>query len=287
MCAAREGGWAERLLWTIIGRTRTGLMRYTDDTHMTLAVARHLVNHETLDQDELALSFAENMEWSRGYGPSTVFVLKKIRKGLHWKKASTLKYPEGSFGNGAAMRIAPAALLYHNRPSELQDVTARLSEITHPNTMAIFGAHLIARSIICGLNGTLPANAVDEMILICKMDGYLKKLVIIREKLDSNTMPDPAEFRRLLGTGMAAVDSCPAALLIGFYYRTRPFVDLIRYVNRCKGDTDTIGAMAGAIWGAYNGFEAIPSELVQSLEDNEKIQVLSEALFKKSMEYKG
>jgi poly(ADP-ribose) glycohydrolase ARH3 len=119
------------------------------------------------------------------------------------------------------------------------------------------------------------------------MDGYLKKLVIIREKLDSNTMPDPAELRRLLGTGMAAVDSCPAALLIGFYYRTRPFLDLIRYVNRCKGDTDTIGAMAGAIWGAYNGFEAIPSELVQSLEDNEKIQILSEELFKKSMEYKG
>lgn len=40
------------------------------------------------------------------------------------------------------------------------------------------------------------------------------------------------------------------------------------------GDTDTIGAMAGAIWGAYNGFNAVPSDLLHSTEGVEEMNAL-------------
>ena len=38
----------------------------------------------------------------------------------------------------------------------------------------------------------------------------------------------------------------------------------------CGGDTDTIGAMAGAIAGAYYGFGQIPSEWLDPLENGPK-----------------
>ena len=40
--AGHEGGFVERLLWRIIGRTRRGERRWTDDTQMSLDVAESL-----------------------------------------------------------------------------------------------------------------------------------------------------------------------------------------------------------------------------------------------------
>ena len=53
------------------------------------------------------------------------------------------------------------------------------------------------------------------------------------------------------------------------------FSDLISYVVELGGDTDTIGAMAGGIFGAHRGRAALPAELLDRLEDAESIARLA------------
>ena len=65
--AKSEGGAAERMAWRMLGRTRTGRLRWTDDTQMTLDLAESLLAHGTLDPDDLARRFAQSYRWSRGY----------------------------------------------------------------------------------------------------------------------------------------------------------------------------------------------------------------------------
>jgi len=53
-----EGGPVERLVWRVIGKTRQGAMRWTDDTQMSLDLAESLISHEGLEVEELARRFA-------------------------------------------------------------------------------------------------------------------------------------------------------------------------------------------------------------------------------------
>jgi poly(ADP-ribose) glycohydrolase ARH3 len=282
LCAAREGGLPEMFLWKIIGKTKNGLHRYTDDTQMTIDLAAHLVNNGSINQDVLALDFARSYKWSRGYGPSTAFVLNKIRAGADWQTASTSKYSSGSFGNGAAMRIPAVALFFHNRQQELSEAIERSSSITHPNSLAITGAALIAQAVIHGLYDREPASAIRSMIAACKSEDFLIPMTVVRECLLAGNIPNPVSLRRILGTGTSAIDSCPASILIGMYFRTHPIRNLLGYVNKCKGDTDTIGAMSGSIWGAYNGIEHIPTKEIESIEGHSVLLDLAASLYEKA-----
>ena len=110
--APHEGGPLERLLWRLIGRSPAGELRWTDDTQMTIDVAEVLLAHGSLEPELLAARFASSYTWSRGYGPGTARVLKRIRSGQHWADASRAVHPAGSFGNGAVMRAPALALFY-------------------------------------------------------------------------------------------------------------------------------------------------------------------------------
>ena len=77
---------------------------------MALDLAESLLEENGVSPEALASRFAASYRWSRGYGPGTAQVLKRIRRGEAWESASRAIYPEGSFGNGAAMRSPVLAL---------------------------------------------------------------------------------------------------------------------------------------------------------------------------------
>lgn len=112
--APLEGGPLERMLWRVIGKTSEGRARWTDDTQMSLDLAESLIARRTLDPDDVARRFATSYRWSRGYGPGAARILKRIRNGTDWRLANTAVYPEGSFGNGAAMRAPVVGLFCAN-----------------------------------------------------------------------------------------------------------------------------------------------------------------------------
>lgn len=277
LCADREGGLLERLLWKVLGRTRKGLRRYTDDTQMTLDLAAHLVQEGCIRQDVLAAEFARSYRWSRGYGPGTAVVLKQIKSGTDWRTAATARYSSGSFGNGAAMRIAPVALLYHAQQEERTAAVVQASVLTHPNPAAVGGAQLIAEAIVYGLHETEPVATAHALAASVPAE-YAKKMQLVVELLATGKLPEPIELRQRLGTGSAAVNSCPAAVLLGLHFSNQPFAEFIAYVRRCSGDTDTVGAMAGAIWGAYHGSSNIPEQLIFSVEGSQLLLNLANLL---------
>ncbi|GDY77998.1 hypothetical protein SAV31267_074830 [Streptomyces avermitilis] len=80
---------------------------WTDDTEMACSIAR-VPRTAGFDQDALARSFAEHHDFDRGYGPSMNRLLRLVRQGEPWRDlAAGLFEGQGSWGNGAAMRVAP------------------------------------------------------------------------------------------------------------------------------------------------------------------------------------
>jgi len=87
--------------------------------------------------------------------------------------------------------------------------------------------------------------------------------------------------RKELGNGIAAIDSCITAIYIAIRFINHPFLDMLDFIQKCSGDTDTIAAMAGSIWGAYNGSTNLRQE-ASNLESRDEILQLSIRLYQAS-----
>jgi ADP-ribosylglycohydrolase len=92
----------------------------------------------------------------------------------------------------------------------------------------------------------------------------------------------PKQVAQELGNGIRAQDSCVTACYIGLAFRESPFVDLLTYTREVGGDTDTIGAMAGAIWGAARGYQHLPEELLNKLEQRQFLEELAQRFAEQS-----
>src|SRR5262249_17076110 len=81
---------------------------FTDNTMMALSITSVLLQRQCIEQDILAQSFAEYYDPDRGYGPAMHRLLIQIREGEDWKDIASNQFcGQGSYGNGAAMRVAP------------------------------------------------------------------------------------------------------------------------------------------------------------------------------------
>jgi len=144
--ARYEGGLFGQALWWALGVGKGDLLRWSDDTEMALGLAKSLIEHRGVDLDHLARTWAENADWKRGYGPGARKLLARIRDGENWRVANRAIFPDGSFGNGAAMRAAPLGLFFHDNATELVRAAESSSSITHAHPLGIEGGVLIARA---------------------------------------------------------------------------------------------------------------------------------------------
>ena len=90
--------------------------RFTDDTQMMICVAEWLLADEADPADapqRLLARFADAYEPWRRYGPGTAGILRLFEAHRdNWRELATSMFPEGSQGNGGAMRVAPVGLAY-------------------------------------------------------------------------------------------------------------------------------------------------------------------------------
>lgn len=282
LCAPYEGGLPEKIVWRLIGRTRTGKRRYTDDTRMSLDVAESICRNNGIDQDDMARTFAASYRWSRGYGAGTAEMLKKIKKGAHWQKVNRLRHPEGSYGNGAAMRAPIAALAFYGDDNKIARAVQHISEITHTHAQAREGALLIALATLSALSRTSVDTMFETLQDNSTLEEYRRRLKTAKHWLTHREIVDSATVTRQLGNGMAAVDSCITALYIAARYLDAPFADMLKFIQQCGGDTDTIGAMAGAVWGAYNSRNNLDRSMVRILESASRIEASAEKLYQRT-----
>jgi len=274
-----EGGPLERLLWSCMGKTRQGQRRWTDDTQMALDLGESLLQHQGLNPDAVAQQFAASYRWHRGYGPGMARMLKRVARGEPWQQANRAVYPAGSFGNGAAMRVPVMALFYAAHKPQLLDAVRASAGITHAHPLGIAGAVLVASATHQLLQGEPSWQVLETAVADCDAEVFHQRLTVVQAWLQNALQPDPQTLARALGNGITAPASCLTALYLALRFSEAPFVELLSFIRAVKGDVDTIGAMAGALWGAARGASQLPADLLRQLEQQPRIQALADQLY--------
>ncbi len=277
--AAREGS-------SEIAEIREIGPRYTDDTAMTIGVAESLIRCRGFDGEEMARRFVENFlrEPWRGYGagPPRIFTMI-LRNGRRWDEGLDRElYPGGSFGNGAAMRVAPIGLFYCDEPEKLREAVCGASRITHSHELAIEGALLQAHAVALAVRTRYPDLNREEFLTqvkgVVRSEVYREKLDAAGELLDRRA--DRKQVIQRLGNGVEAPNSVPTAIYA--FLASEDFEEAVVYAVSLGGDADTIGAMAGAIAGAYYGVERIPLRWRENCENSRYLEELAERLWEAS-----
>ena len=274
-----EGGPIERLLWKAIGKTKKGKIRYTDDTQMSIDLASSFIQNKKIDQEHLAATFAHSYHWSRGYGPSAAWLLKKIKNGAKWQNLNRAKFKDGSFGNGAAMRAPILAMCFVNDLEGLNENIPKASEITHAHPLAIEGAKLIALTSYAALHDWSTETVLKALPTWCENKEYQTKVAFCIKSVNAPETLTNKILKRELGNSISALQSCVTAIYFSLKYRDQSYDAMLKHICSLGGDTDTIAAMAGAIWGAFNGATALDKDKIESIENSETIIKLSQELY--------
>jgi poly(ADP-ribose) glycohydrolase ARH3 len=261
-------------------------LRYTDDTAMAIGLATSLLRKGHVEARDLGETFRRNFEkepW-RGYaaGPPTIFSLVLSEEIAYVDAARMLFGGEGSFGNGAAMRIVPLGLFFHNSP-QIYQLASGSAEVTHAHPIGKDGAAVQAFAVAQAvkLDSTeefRPEQFVRYLIGFTRTSEMREKLELVRKLLREGVVPSIAAEQ--LGQSVAVHESLPFAIY-SFLRFPSSFEDCLYCAIMHGGDRDTLGAMAGALSGAYLGFEAIPHSWRTKLENREKIEKLALELARK------
>lgn len=215
----------------------------TDDTVLTLAVARAVIAGRDDPERTRELVRHELVEaintWPRaGYG----------NKLLQWA-LSEQQAPYGSWANGAAMRVAPVAWIYESL--EAVEQYARITaEVTHNHPEGVLGAQTVAGLI------WLAKNRAGKDEMRCYAERFYD---LGHEATDWNVIGKPMFAQKVLRERKtrSARYSIPRSILA--FLESNSFEEAVRYAVCLGGDTDTQGAIAGAIAEAYYG--GVPEEL--------------------------
>jgi poly(ADP-ribose) glycohydrolase ARH3 len=231
---------------------------------MAIGVAETLVAHGQIVEEHLCRAFVTNYVPSRGYGRGARAVLEAMEAGGDYRQVSEQYFPGGSYGNGAAMRVAPVGLVFRDDRRLLWEQARASALPTHRHPLGIEGAQLLALAVaLCTQPGPFDRSVFfAELLSACESESY-------RARIDEAKRVQAPGDLAALGNRIEALHSVPTALA-SFALTPESFEETIANVILLGGDTDTLAAMAGALSGAYLGVGCLPSRLVGLLESSPK-----------------
>lgn len=242
---------------------------YTDDTEMAISVLEEMSENGVIDQASLRDRFLRRFSPWRSYGGGTLEVMERWRGGEAIDStAASLYNGSGSFGDGAAVRVAPIALFF-----QLDETDAFYKEIqqctllTHTHPYGLAGALLHATAIILALNNVSENEWITRIFKLPIESAFKIKLGRVVQCLDRKASAH--ESVKEIGNGPQAIEAVPAALY-SFLRHPDSFLDALLFSISMGGDTDTIGAMTGALAGARMGETPIPDELIEQMENGKE-----------------
>lgn len=262
-----EGLSADSIFWGYGSLTELTANRendplvYTDDTEMMISVAETLVEHGRMDDAALVAGFAGNYHPERGYGQGARRVIEAMAEGRDWRTLAATHFPGGSYGNGAAMRVAPVGLLFH---ADLDRVAeeARLSALpTHVHPLGIEGAVLLAVAVAL----VMRPGPFDRKAFYREL-RHRATTEEFQWHLDVAARTRPGDSLASLGSSLEGHRSVVTAMAC-FASSPRSYEDAVSRAIGLGDDTDTVAAMTGALSGAHLGLAAVPTRLLDQLED--------------------
>lgn len=220
-----------------------GRWRYTDDTAMACTVVEALQQRGTLDPNDLFRRFASRFQADpgRGYGIGMILLFDQVQKGMAWESAIRDLFEGGSYGNGAAMRVAPVGAYFAEDYDQVvaQARASALSTHVHPEGVA--GAVAVAVAAAAMLRGErdLFAPVLEHTPAGLTRDGLERARQL---------QATPEEAAQELGSGqqVTAQDTVPFCLWCASRYR-ESYVECFWSTLAGQGDRDTNCAITGGI----------------------------------------
>lgn len=200
--------------------------RFTDDTVCTVAVADALISGADpgAKLQEWCRRYADNGGWGQRFA---LWILDDDPK------------PYGSWGNGAAMRIAPVGCLASSEQETL-DWADTVTLTTHNHPDAVTAARAVALAVHWARR-KLPAAEISRRV---------------HDRFGYDTTITPDQIRPTYRRTEKARDSVPQAIVCAL--QSTSYEDALRNAVSLGGDSDTIAAIAGGIAEALHG---IPGDI--------------------------
>ena len=245
---------------------------YSDDTQMTLALARALIRAGHSTSDVLMATVSEELvAWAFGpdndsaAGNTCMAGCHRLREGVSWQESGV----QDSKGCGSAMRSAPIGLYYHGDTSRIVEVGIAISQITHGHPCALAGSVATAYLVNLALDDLPPEDAFASVVELTApiSQEFVEKL----QQVPSVLAAEPEEAFGVLGEGWVAEEAVAAGLYC-FWRSPRDYGRTVLTGANATRDSDSIAYIAGAISGAYNGIEAIPVSWRRDIENADELE---------------
>lgn len=196
-----------------------------------------------------------------------------------------------SKGCGGVMRVAPVGMLKYGEIRQIDNEGAEFAAITHSHSLGYMPAalltHIIHSILYSDAGNTLQdivEDALDAVAGLFRDDAHIGELVeIIRLaiELSDNDARDLDNIHRL-GEGWVAEEALAIAIYCCLRYPYDFSQCIITAVNH-KGDSDSTGAIAGNIIGAYLGYDEIEEKWKEDLELSDVILGVADHLYSELM----
>lgn len=265
--------------------------QYTDDTQMFRAVVEGLLRWSSpnwpasermgknaLDSaaEEVAeefIAWSRSPENNRAPGGSCMAGCRNLEAGVHWRKSGV-----DSGGCGTAMR-SMAYGLFISDPVEAGRWAAEHALMTHTQRCAQAAAAAVAAGVAVGMKSERH-NAGDVLMAMLeeskRWDDYTNNMLC--EAAQSSDKSADIILDRWRGwAGHEAV----AASLWCFLRHHGDFESAVLTAVNSPGDSDSLGAITGALMGARVGISGIPKHWVQQVEDSAGLEVLAHRVCKR------
>lgn len=261
-----------------------GVGEISDDTSQLYEMARAVIasggNLTAEDAAQALLNWADR--YPRYYpicaGPTTRNVIDELKAGKRPEevgKSRGIGMPERGCSNGAAMHVAPAGLIHPGDPAGALETAITMTKVSHGTQIGYASACAVACAVAQALSPEADVYHVLRAALYGAKEGERRGMLegtsapgasvssrilkAIAISYDCETMEE-AERRLDERLGGDSSSAAPAvAVAIGLFAAANgdPIKTIISAAN-VGGDTDTIGCIAGAIAGAYAGYDALP-----------------------------
>ncbi|WP_084700582.1 ADP-ribosylglycohydrolase family protein [Streptacidiphilus anmyonensis] len=238
-------------------RLPPGPWPWTDDTEMACSVVDVLERCGGVEQDALARAFAERHDFDRGYGPAMNRMLRLVRQGGEWRElAAGLFDGQGSWGNGAAMRVAPLGVWFAGDPGRAAQQARLSAEVTHTHPEAAAGAVAVAVAAAVAARG---ASGEELLRTATELTPPTRVRDGLAEAAGLLAQPHAEYAAHRLGNGrqVSAADTVPFALWCAARHLDR-YEDALWACSSVGGDVDTNCAIVGGVVAARVGTDGIP-----------------------------
>jgi poly(ADP-ribose) glycohydrolase ARH3 len=180
-------------------------------------------------------------------------------------------FKDGSFGVGGSPRAAPVGLIFHHDLAALIEAAAASAEVTHSHPLGRAGAVTVALAVALAVRRVTPRDMyyqIQDLLAASAYADFVPHLAVAEELLES--WPSPPQVVEHFGGNELTAPRCVPAALYSVLRHPDSFEKAVGFAVSLGGDSDSMGAMAGAMAGAYHGTRGIPTPWVERLENEER-----------------